>query len=298
MTFKKTLISLVIAAGALGLGAQDLGGPVVNGKAWGWSLGGGYDYWTHEVRLDNRTNSTNDSATSWRTGKIYLGDTVKLSSNRFFVDAGFNLGRNWKLTFRAGLSSVRGADGLDAYIDATDPYKGTKFDANAGSAGLAFRGTFFKGQRFSLGLVGSGNIFANVDHSRTYQYTYTFGTPPNTYTVTYDGNNFMRIAGYRDGAVALAFETKIGKAALYGGPLYNRQSGRIEASNMVKSTNNTTGVVSVYNAAPVKTHFSTPSQFGGYLGVRMPSEGEWMANLEASYRSKGLNIGFSFSRMF
>ncbi len=293
----KKLLTLTATAallfGASQIFAQTLDGPVPAGSAGKWTLGAGYQYSTVNYQPVHPLNTTSDPNLVIFGTNQYVGNDIQIRQNRLFFKATYTLGKSWDLGIHLGLGDGSSGSGLQRSYSAFGSVD--RFNSSfTGYAGLSFHGAFFQGEKFSMGVVGAGSIFSDLDQDQHYTLTVTIPTTPTT-TATGEGIRTTRITGFRDGQVALAFGFKAAKALVYGGPLYYRSSGRVLITESAYASNSTTTYR--YQTPMARAHIRSRNNVGGYFGVRLPAHAEWMFNMEAAYRG-GFNLGLNFTRAF
>ena len=273
--------------------AQTLDGPTPAGSAGKWTLGAGYQYSNVNYQPLHLLNATSDPTKTVYGANQFIGDTIEIRQNRLFLKATYTFGKSWDLGIHIGLGDGNSGSGLQRTYSAFGSV--AKFNSSfTGFAGLSFHGAFMQGEKFSLGVVGSGSIFTDMDQDQHYTLTLTLPTVPTT-TATGEGISTTRITGFRDGQVALALGFKAGNSLVYGGPLYFRSSGRVL---ITESATATSGISTyVFQTPTARAHFRSRNNVGGYIGIRMPAHADWMFNMEGAYRG-GINLGLNFTRAF
>ena len=293
----KNLFTLVATAALLICAgrtfAQTLDGPIPAGSAGKWTLGAGYQYSNVNYEPVHPLNATSDPNQVVYGTNQYIGNNIEIRQNRVFLKATYTFGKSWDLGVHLGLGDGNSGDGLQRSYSAFGSV--AKFNSSyTGYAGLSFHGAFIQGEKFSLGVVGTGSIFSDMDQDQHYTLTVTLPTVPTT-TASGSGISTTRITGFRDGQVALAFGFKAGRNLVYGGPLYYRSAGRVLITESAVATSGSTTYV--FQTPLARAHIHQRNSIGGYLGVRLPAHAEWMFNMEAAYRG-GINLGLNFTRAF
>ena len=228
------LIVVLCAAGAFA--AQPLGGPA-EANPGKWSASVGYFY-----SQDKWTSNT-------LSGSFY----PKIETNSYFGQLAYGVAPGWDVYLRAGA------------IDAKLVQSSVDFTSNGNFfAGLGMHGRLYekKPWHLALGPIANFTYYTNwTDRSHNF-------APGGT------GLTSIKIKDHYSFNVGFGFQwTPIQFLTIYGGPFYNYETAKLEATGS-------------FRGIPVSTsnNIDTDKSFGTRLGVRIPIKDQFSINFEAQMK--------------
>ena len=231
------LIMVLFAAGAFA--AQPLGGPIdAQPGKWGGSVG--YFY----------------SQDRWTSNTISGDFDPKITTYTYFGQLAYGVAKGWDVYVRGGV------------LDAKLVQSNADFTSNGKYfVGLGTHGTLFEKKDWHLALGPIANVayYSNWTDRATSILAATAGT----------GLNAITVKDHYSANVGIGFRwTPIEFLTIYGGPFYNYESAKLQASGFVRGI----------PFSGSGNNISADKSFGSRLGIRIPFKDQFSINLEAQMK--------------
>jgi len=235
-----SLSLIMVLCAARAFAAQPLGGPP-EAEAGKWAISGGYFY----------------SQDKWTSSTLSGNFDPKVSTNSYFGQAAYGVARGWDVYLRAG--------GIDAKLVQSD----VDFKADGQFfVALGTHGTLFEKKDWHLALGPIANVayYSNWTDRATSILAATAGT----------GLNAITVKDHYSANVGIGFRwTPIEFLTIYGGPFYNYESAKLQASGFVRGI----------PFSGSGNNISADKSFGSRLGVQIPIIKNMLSvNLEAQMK--------------
>jgi len=242
----------VLLLSGVSLASQDLGPPAPLGRLQEFSWGLGYHNYMSE----------------WQTEDEDVGTGVLRQSN-YWIQVYYTFSENWSFYTRFGVANMK-IDTLFAQFDPPADY-----EADYGfNLTLGINGLLYRAPGWGIGPIVQANFYADYETELEGELSQDLGGGT--------ADVLTRYKGWRDINLGIAAQVDVGPLLLYGGGFgyWTTADGHVEITPEGG------------NPQRYQATVDEKSNFGGYLGTRIPLGRAWSFHAEGQYKS---DISFSIA---